>query len=346
VSSGPHWSDPGAYPVADGVHRIPLPLPMDGLRAVNVYVLETADGLTCIDGGWAVAAAREQFEQSLRRIGRHPRDITSFLVTHAHRDHYTQAVALRTEFGRARVALGEGERPSLERIRAGQGEDGFVVQLRLTGLGELAPAWLDSVDREHDDPAWWQSPDTWLQGDHEIQVGERVLTAVETPGHTAGHFVFADLAAGVLFAGDHVLPTITPSIGFESVGGARPLGTFLESLVKVRALPDLRVLPAHGDTDARSHLRVAELLAHHEDRLSLCRNAVEAGHPSARAVAAELPWTRRRHRLADLDVPNTVLAVVETMFHLDLLAARKLVTREVVEGVARYQPRRTASSKV
>ncbi len=35
------WTEPGAYPVADGVHRIPLPLPMDGLRAVNVYVLET-----------------------------------------------------------------------------------------------------------------------------------------------------------------------------------------------------------------------------------------------------------------------------------------------------------------
>ena len=28
-------------PVAPGVHRIPLPLPTDGLRAVNSYALET-----------------------------------------------------------------------------------------------------------------------------------------------------------------------------------------------------------------------------------------------------------------------------------------------------------------
>ena len=52
------WTEPGAFPVAPGVHRIPLPLPQDGLRAVNVYALETADGLVLVDGGWAVPAAR------------------------------------------------------------------------------------------------------------------------------------------------------------------------------------------------------------------------------------------------------------------------------------------------
>ena len=41
VAEPNHWTDPGAWPVAPGVHRIPLPLPMDGLRAVNVYVLES-----------------------------------------------------------------------------------------------------------------------------------------------------------------------------------------------------------------------------------------------------------------------------------------------------------------
>ena len=63
------WTEPGAYPVADGVHRIPLPLPMDGLRAVNVYVLETDDGLVVVDGGWAVPESRAQFDLSLKDIG-------------------------------------------------------------------------------------------------------------------------------------------------------------------------------------------------------------------------------------------------------------------------------------
>ena len=42
---------PGVYPVAPGVHRVPLPLPTDGLRAVNVYVIEDDGGLVLIDSG-------------------------------------------------------------------------------------------------------------------------------------------------------------------------------------------------------------------------------------------------------------------------------------------------------
>jgi hypothetical protein len=34
------WTTPGAYPVAPEVFRIPVPLPLDGLKAVNVYVIE------------------------------------------------------------------------------------------------------------------------------------------------------------------------------------------------------------------------------------------------------------------------------------------------------------------
>ena len=45
------WTAPGAYPVAPGVHRVPLPLPTDGLRAVNVYVIEDDGGLVLIDSG-------------------------------------------------------------------------------------------------------------------------------------------------------------------------------------------------------------------------------------------------------------------------------------------------------
>jgi hypothetical protein len=42
--SGRHWADAGAWPTSPGVHRTPFPLPSDGLRAVNVYVVEADDG--------------------------------------------------------------------------------------------------------------------------------------------------------------------------------------------------------------------------------------------------------------------------------------------------------------
>jgi glyoxylase-like metal-dependent hydrolase (beta-lactamase superfamily II) len=50
----PDWTEPGLFTVAPGVHRIPLPLPNDGLRAVNVYAIESGDDLVLIDAGWAL----------------------------------------------------------------------------------------------------------------------------------------------------------------------------------------------------------------------------------------------------------------------------------------------------
>ena len=47
--SGEHWTAEGAWQVAPGLWRIPLPLPMDGLKAINVYVLETDTGLTLVE---------------------------------------------------------------------------------------------------------------------------------------------------------------------------------------------------------------------------------------------------------------------------------------------------------
>src|SRR5271163_2609818 len=93
------WTEEGAHPVAPGVHRIPLPLPSDGLRAVNVYAIEADHGLVLIDSGWALAIARDQLERSLAAIGAGLPDVRQFLVTHLHRDHYTQAIAIRNVFG-------------------------------------------------------------------------------------------------------------------------------------------------------------------------------------------------------------------------------------------------------
>lgn len=332
--SGVHWTEPGAWPVADGVHRIPLPLPMDGLKAVNVYVLDTGHGLTLVDGGWAIEESRTLLEKSLHDIGFTLSDITRFLVTHVHRDHYTQAAVIAREYG-AHVSLGLGDKPTLDLMHRADEVDGdpTVDVLRSAGAVDVAAEWQKWTDGKLPDLSMWGYPDTWLDGDHAIEVGERTLDAVHTPGHTQGHFVFADRPAGLLFAGDHVLPTITPSIGFEPVAVEQPLRDFMGSLTKVRELPDLRLLPAHGPVAPSSHARVDELLAHHERRLAQCLAALAGGAATGHDVAGELPWTRHEHRLADLDMFNVALASMETKAHLELLVARGQATREVSDGV-------------
>jgi glyoxylase-like metal-dependent hydrolase (beta-lactamase superfamily II) len=338
MTDEPHWTEPGAYPVSEGIHRIPLPLPMDGLRAVNVYAIETEEGLTLVDGGWAIEASRRQLEESLGRVGRKVRDITRFLVTHVHRDHYTQAVAVRREFG-SHVSLGIGDRATLDLVSDDNlAHDPTLPQLERAGAASVARAWRKMFENATPQTAHYEYPDTWLERDHVLSVGSRSLDAVATPGHTQGHFVFADRAAGLLFAGDHVLPTITPSIGFEPAYAEQPLGDFLASLAKVRAMPDLRLLPAHGPVTTSSHARVDELVAHHDERLALCLAAVQAGRETAYDVACELPWTRHARSMAELDAFNAALASMETMAHLELLVAQGRLVRTENDGVRVYRP--------
>ncbi|MCW2797945.1 MBL fold metallo-hydrolase [Nocardioides sp.] len=334
--SGQHWTAEGAWPVADGIHRIPLPLPMDGLKAINVYVIETGQGLTLVDGGWAITEGRSTLQAGLRGIGFGFDDIRRFLVTHVHRDHYTLAAVLGREFG-ADVSLGIGDRPTLDlmhQVHVGEiAENPTIAVLRSAGALGVAEAWESMYDGQLPDLTQWAYPDTWLEGDQPIQVGTRTLDAVHTPGHTAGHFVFAERAAGLLFAGDHVLPTITPSIGFEPVPVPQPLGDFMASLTKVRGLPDLQILPAHGPMAPSSHTRVDELLAFHEKRLSLCLDALSKGRVTAYDVAGVLPWTRHEHDFSTLDIFNSAMASMETKAHLELLVARGQATREESDGV-------------
>ena len=325
TDSGLPWTEEGPWLVAPGVHRIPLPLPSDTLTAVNVYAIETDHGLTLIDGGWAVDAARDVFIRSLRRLGASPTDIRQFLVTHVHRDHYSMAAKFGTEYG-AQVALGLAERPTLDLLTAADpSRSPFIPSLVSAGAAELAEQW----EQDHDvvnDTSLWRYPDVWMEGDHQIEVGARTLDAVHTPGHTAGHFVFHDDTARLLFAGDHVLPTITPSIGFTMPPAPNPLGDFMASLTKVRGLPDSRLLPAHGPIAASSHERVDQLLVHHEQRLSKTLNAL--GHPrTAYDVAHDLGWTRHERSFDELNQFNQGLAAMETKAHLELLVARGLADR-------------------
>lgn len=338
------WTTPGVYRSAPDVYRIPLPLPSDGLRAVNVYAVTDGAGWTLIDSGWALAESRELLAAALARLDAGLPNVRRFLVTHVHRDHYTQGVVLRREFG-SRVALGRGEQPSLELIQNGTEREtaALLARLRRAGADEL----LRRLGGRLPSPgvgSMWDSPDEWIEDGAEIRLDPRdaadptgrALRAVATPGHTKGHVVFADEAGGLLFSGDHVLPRITPSIGFEPDPPPNPLGDFLASLELVRSRPDAALLPAHGPVGMRVHQRVDELLAHHGKRLDATLAALGEGRHTAAAVADGLTWTRRERRLAEMDDFNTMLATLETAAHLEVLVQRGIVTRHEEEGVVGY----------
>jgi glyoxylase-like metal-dependent hydrolase (beta-lactamase superfamily II) len=331
------WAAPGVEDLGGGLYRIPLPLPGDALTAVNVYAIAGDDGVDLIDAGMALAQARERLTAALGQIGYGLGDIRNFFITHVHQDHYTLAVELRTTL-RGQITLGEGERINMEAIREvadGRGEPGFIQMLHGMGAAELADQVRRLMSPRLSNPQprlEWSDPDRWLADGAVLDLRSRTLRAIHTPGHTRGHVVFYDQAGAALFAGDHVLPHITPSIGFQPSITRMALRDYLASLRLMLTLPDSRLLPAHGPVCDSTHERVNELLAHHERRLEQTREAASAGPVTAFQAASAIPWTRRQRKFADLDPMSQLLAVGETAAHLEVLVIRGQLARDTSPG--------------
>jgi hypothetical protein len=111
----------------------------------------------------------------------------------------------------------------------------------------------------------------------------------------------------------------------------------------VRALPDMRLLPAHGPVSPSTHARVDELAEHHAKRLEamtdvLAGTDLTSTELTGYEVARAIPWTSRQRKLADFDLMNQMLAIGETMYHLDLLVAQSIaVSHTGPDGVRRYR---------
>ena len=331
------WTEPAVEDLGGGVHRIPLPLPLDGLKAVNVYAITDPGGIDLIDAGMAIVAARERLTEALRQLGYGLGDVRNFLVTHIHIDHYSLAVELRREF-RTLISLGEDERANMiatkEMLSGTAGHRVFGAEsLRRLGAEELTGR-LSTLERHRPPFVDWEDPDRWVADGTDLDLRTRTLRAVHTPGHTLGHVVYHDAASEIMFAGDHVLPHITPSIGFEPAGNRMALRDYLGSLARTLTLPDARLLPAHGPVCDSTHVRVRELLAHHDARLAETLDAVRAGHATPFDVAKAIKWTRRQRRFDDLDLFAQIQAVSETAAHLEVLLARGQVIRETSPACA------------
>jgi hypothetical protein len=106
----------------------------------------------------------------------------------------------------------------------------------------------------------------------------------------------------------------------------------------LRDMPDAVLLPGHGPVGMSVHQRVDELLEFHSQRLDGTLAGVEKGADTVYEVARYLTWTGRGRRLEELDDFNTMLAVLETLWHLEVLAERGRVRRSAdAAGILHFE---------
>lgn len=312
------------------VMRIPLPLRDNALRAVNVYVLEGGDGITLVDTGWTGAAYWRELKGALRSVGQDVGSVRRVLVTHLHMDHVGQADRIRRESS-AEFLLGKGERGGFEALVRCPGRilRNRLARLESAGARELLGELSDIESKLDVD---WDPPDRYVDGQDSIEAGSLHLEVIPTPGHTQGHVSFFGRGSALLFAGDHVLPHITPSIGFEPFPTGTGLADFLSSLARIRDLDVEFVLPAHGPVFGNLRERVDQLVEHHSARLEECLSAISRGGATAYEVAERIMWTSRSVPFRALNLFNKMLAILETLAHFELLESRSRVASTDIDG--------------
>ena len=279
--------------VRDDVWALAQPMPGGHLAYSFTYLLRDADGgVHVIDPGWDSDANWHRLTAALAAIipGTSGADaVTGITGTHLHPDHVGMAARLRTASG-APLAMHAVERRALERHSVrhvdadealGRLADWAVPDERrgeLTQHLDRSPEGLVlAVDRELDD------------GDLLPVPGFRV-SVLSTPGHTAGHVCLRDDDRGLLYTGDHVLPTVFPGLGLGGATPSNPLADYLASVERILPYGRYEAVPGHGYRFTGLGQRATDCADHQLKRAREVAAVLEE-EPTVWGIASRLTWT-------------------------------------------------------
>jgi glyoxylase-like metal-dependent hydrolase (beta-lactamase superfamily II) len=293
-------------------------IPVAGLDVVHAYAVDVGDGVVLVDLGWGSRASLASLSARLGEIGLSLDDVRGVLFTHAHRDHYGLAAAVKKRSG-AWLALHPADRVHIGR---GRSPSAFMAAVSTeTGLDLGKPG--ERAQSEPEIPL--AQPDRPLLDGDVLELGSWRFTVVHTPGHSPGHTCFVVEPAGVVLLGDHVLARTTPNVSLWPWTDGDPLGDFLDSLRRIgRVGVGSLGLPGHEERIVDIPSRANELVAYHEAQLAAVADLVAAGHATIGAVAERMQWSRPWSSLGQLD---RVMALGEAHAHLRTLEMRGELTR-------------------
>lgn len=315
--------------IDQGLRWARLPVP-GSLKHVNVWILDDGEDLTLVDTGLDIPPCREAWEAILAGPLR-GRSIGRVIVTHFHPDHLGLAGWLTERFN-ARLWMTRSEwlfgRMLTTDVRERPPSDAFAYW--------RAAGWDESRIAAEVDKGWGRFaalvtpvPVSYvrMQDGDRIRIGRRTWRVLVGAGHCPEHACLIDDEAGVMIAGDQVLPRITSNVSVMlSEPDEDPLGDWLSSIAKLRGLPDdLLVLPSHGDPFTGLHARLGSLEGGHRERLDAL--AQHLAEPRRAVDCFPVLFGRK------IEDSSFGLATGEAMAHLRYLELTGRARRESRDGI-------------
>ena len=319
--------EPGsAIEVAEGVYWLRFALPMTGLNHINLWALKDKDGWMVVDTGIGNKDSKEIWKTHFKELmGGRP--INRVLCTHLHPDHTGLAGWLCKKFD-APLLMTRGEYFLCRLLAADTGQPapregikfyrkvGFtdeqieLYKIRFGGFGKAITPMPHSYDRLTDGELGLINGKEW-----------RVIIG---SGHSPEHACLYSPELNICLTGDQLLPNISSNVSvWPTEPEGNPLEDWIRSCHKLKEeLPeDVLICPAHGIPFYGAHKRLDKLISHHEkalDRLlEFCREE---------RLATEVYSVLFRRAIDD---GNRIMAVGESIAHLNCLKGRGLIRRRL-----------------
>ncbi|HUW64785.1 MAG TPA: MBL fold metallo-hydrolase [Spirochaetia bacterium] len=310
------------------VIRLSLPTPYP-VGPVNSYFINSKP-YTLVDPGPNTEIAKKRLSAGLAEAGVKLEDIERIIITHAHSDHASLAGWVKSRTN-AVIFAHPYEYRKLTGFNIWREVDPF---LRAGGTPETVLDYLhNTVDPI---PPMDLSPAdiSPLRGGERLPAGDGWLEVLHLPGHSVGHLGLFEPGQGDFFAGDFLLPDITPNPVMEPDPGnggkrAESLRQYLASLDLVAPLRVRMVWPGHGDPFTDLAGVVARARKHHARRLDDIFSLV-GDHWLTPYEITGLVYPK-------LSEFNVFLGFSEVMSHLDLLEQQGRLVRRENGGVLSYR---------
>lgn len=310
-----------------------IPLPKSPLKDLNCYIIQDTDFNLLIDTGFnqpeckqALLAAAAELELDWNK--------TILFVTHLHSDHCGLAYFLQSLGTRVMAGRVDGERLN-NMFEPGYWEffEGLMQKYDLERFGIT----------KYDHPGYTYRPEN--RADIELlDVGDKIKTGkyefelIDLAGHTPGQVGLLESSNKFLFAGDHMLATITPNI-VEWTVVEDSLGLYMQNLKKLQDMDLEAVFPAHRELIPDYKARVVSLLKHHEVRLDAVRTIMKQGKQSVSEVASQMSWEIRAKSWFDFPKGQKWFSSGEAASHLRHLCVLGELQQTTVAGIDYYEIR-------
>jgi glyoxylase-like metal-dependent hydrolase (beta-lactamase superfamily II) len=330
----PQAPEPGtALQLAPGVHWLRMPLPF-ALDHINLWLIEEGSGWTLVDTGLGNRGTRDLWKSSFD-TALAGRPIHRVVVTHYHPDHAGNASWLCERFN-APLWMTRGEFLTVHSVLHGVASFSAAASSALFRANGMEPSAASTLLARGDlysklVPAFPPHHRRLMEG-ASVEFGGNDWRVIVGYGHAPEHASLYCERLNVLISGDMLLPKISTNVAVRPIDPmADPLGLFLASIRRYRDLPaDVLVLPSHGIPFRGAHARVAQLEAHHAERLDVLVKACTAA-PKNAAELLEVLFRRK------LDSSQIFFAMGEAIAHVHhLLYAGRLHRSVDAYGVARF----------